>query len=915
MFRGERVVRRSAGAMTWSVAAMALLCLTGDAAAQQARGAHLPSPAELTRAQEQADAGALPPRRLVAAPHQPAKAAPEVSTSAQPVTPQAAPAAADAPRQPAEPAPERAPTSSERAHEDTMRLAEAGLDDEVSLDGMGALIERLGGLRVGPALDLSPYVRDARWEQAVALLTQEVEGRSEAQRCADAADLLDKLEVDEAKRARRSAESALAMRLLTGRARLCAGGALEAKGRADLEAISRAERGKPFGVLAAQALGRHGALKQPPSVQTSRSFSAQLKALDSLGSKPEGKGLALERLAHMREDARYAWHWYRVRLVEAGIFERHKQLDAAAQVWFSIHRRTRDWSNGDAIERDVRAFERRSGLTVITTTDLVDTMRELITKRHYKRAAAARREVEQALGLDAKKRRKERDGWRLVYNGLKAERERHRGDAARLFERAEPLLKAPELRVALYFGWARALRRLDRDLEAVTLYKKLADEHPTHPLADNARYQAGRLLQYSNKHAEARRQLELLVAMHPTSKFVDDALWRAAFSAYLMGDLKGVDAPLEHLIAHFGDRHDESGLTLGLKARYWMGVAALKRGEREIAAARLLDTLQRGPLTWYGRLADARLRELGVKPPAVRPASDLTASDLRDPARLHIPDDPRLRLAATLTRMRLWDEALDETRRWSNRSPKPPRVDLLLAGLYMAKDEPTRGHWFAKRFITERGPDATSLQAWGLAYPLHFMKHAHTYGAKYGVSPFLVQAIMRQESGFNPKIKSHAGAVGLMQLMPGTARYTARVFLDDDTLKTSTLTQPETSIQLGAMYIRVHTAYAKDRMPLALAGYNAGPNALKSWFARYGTRELDAFVESITYTEARGYVRKVMTNLFTYAALYGEGPLPGLKLKLPKQLGEWGEVPEVKALKARQRVAMVLGARMVAWVL
>ena len=156
------------------------------------------------------------------------------------------------------------------------------------------------------------------------------------------------------------------------------------------------------------------------------------------------------------------------------------------------------------------------------------------------------------------------------------------------------------------------------------------------------------------------------------------------------------------------------------------------------------------------------------------------------------------------------------------------------------------------------------------------MEFVHRWGATYEVDPFLVQAIMRQESGFRASVTSHAGAVGLMQLMPGTARYTARVFMEGEgvSVRRRELVEPQKNIRLGTMYIRVHTAHASESVALALAGYNAGPAPLERWFKEYGDRELDAFVESITYREARGYVRKVMTSYITYAGLYGDGTLP-----------------------------------------
>ena len=92
---------------------------------------------------------------------------------------------------------------------------------------------------------------------------------------------------------------------------------------------------------------------------------------------------------------------------------------------------------------------------------------------------------------------------------------------------------------------------------------------------------------------------------------------------------------------------------------------------------------------------------------------------------------------------------------------------------------------------------------------------------------------------------------------------------------------------------------------MALAGYNAGPAPLNSWFKRYGDREIDAWVESITYQQARGYVRKVYTSYVTYSALYGDGTLPTPKLELPKKLREWGDVPEVQHTKKGQKVSML----------
>jgi soluble lytic murein transglycosylase len=259
-------------------------------------------------------------------------------------------------------------------------------------------------------------------------------------------------------------------------------------------------------------------------------------------------------------------------------------------------------------------------------------------------------------------------------------------------------------------------------------------------------------------------------------------------------------------------------------------------------------------------------------------------------------------IAAPLIRAGFYNDAYQEIRR----QVYSKGVDLkkgraMLAALRLALGDHTTAHWMASKLLGAGGPTAQNVRTWATSFPLVFIQHIHKYAQTYDVHPMLVQAVMRQESGFRPKVKSYAGALGLMQLMPGTARYVARVFLDDENYRSKHIWKPETNIKLGSMYIRMHTAFASDRVPLALAGYNAGPAPLKRWFRDYGDRELDAWVESITYAQARGYVRKVMTSYITYSALYTPEAIPVLQLDMPKSLRRWGVIPGRSSHKVSAR--------------
>jgi soluble lytic murein transglycosylase len=408
-----------------------------------------------------------------------------------------------------------------------------------------------------------------------------------------------------------------------------------------------------------------------------------------------------------------------------------------------------------------------------------------------------------------------------------------------------------------------------------------------------------------NDHQAARDKFAEVVGLFPDSEKVPDALWRGAFSAYLLGDYEAAQAPLEHIIAHYPEVQDASELTIGLKASYWLGVAKLKNGEHASAATQLQKTVDRGPLTWYGRLAASRLEGMGEDVVVSIPKSRLTVDTLQDLTTLRIPEHKRLEVAAEYVRLGLYEDAIEELRDQVGLHPVPERAHQMLAGVYLANERPDKAHWMMKRHVAESGPTYHTMRDWGTAFPINYMELAHKYGSKYNVSPFLVQAIIRQESGFRPKVSSYAGAMGLMQLMPGTARYTQRQFAKGGHLSRSDIVDPEQNIKLGTMYIRIHTAFAADRVPMALAGYNAGPAPLESWFDRYGKREVDAWVESITYREARGYVRKVFTSYVAYSGLYGDGTLPKIEIEMPEDMRDWGDVPEVNKIEEGEPVSWV----------
>ncbi|MEY2833238.1 MAG: hypothetical protein RLZZ574_2497, partial [Cyanobacteriota bacterium] len=153
---------------------------------------------------------------------------------------------------------------------------------------------------------------------------------------------------------------------------------------------------------------------------------------------------------------------------------------------------------------------------------------------------------------------------------------------------------------------------------------------------------------------------------------------------------------------------------------------------------------------------------------------------------------------------------------------------------------------------------------WQALYPFPFESTILKWSKQRQLNPLLVTSLIRQESRFEPEIESSAGAMGLMQVIPPTAKAAA----ENIGLANYSMTNPEDNINIGTYYLDfTHQKYNNNSM-LAVASYNAGPNAVAKWVKRYGLKDADEFVEQIPYQETQGYVESVFENYWNYMLVY-----------------------------------------------
>lgn len=158
-------------------------------------------------------------------------------------------------------------------------------------------------------------------------------------------------------------------------------------------------------------------------------------------------------------------------------------------------------------------------------------------------------------------------------------------------------------------------------------------------------------------------------------------------------------------------------------------------------------------------------------------------------------------------------------------------------------------------------------------FPMPFKDAVLKRTAQIGLDPAYVYGLIRQESRFIMDARSSVGASGLMQVMPPTARWTAKKIGMTD-FKPHQITERDTNIAIGTGYLKLVLDDFAGSMPMAAAAYNAGPGRPRSWRGHAGAPVLEAAIwaENIPFNETRDYVKKVLSNTTNYAALISGQP-------------------------------------------
>ena len=390
--------------------------------------------------------------------------------------------------------------------------------------------------------------------------------------------------------------------------------------------------------------------------------------------------------------------------------------------------------------------------------------------------------------------------------------------------------------------------------QALEYFQLILEKYPTSEYVDRARFAAADIHEYFGRRPEAIQLYSDIIKLSPVGQIRDDAAWRLAWLYYRNGDLPSASEAFSTLSKQSGNG------PFGTAALYWQARISEKSGENDKARQTYRQITASAPESYYQSLSWRALQRLGdasEEPKWVVASSPQEADDppIAPELVFHLS---RARALGSLSLQHLAITELDEL----NRAATPSnRMRAFLMREYFKTGGYARSLQLANQLPSSRR-DREPYR-----YPLAFWQLIQQKAQQRGLDPYLVLALIRQESLFDARARSPAAALGLMQLLqPTAARVAKQIGIAVPT--PDMLFDPDVNLTLGTQYLKDLLARYSNNRQKAIAAYNAGESAVDRWEKEISTDDIEEFVERIPYVETRGYVKLVLRNQQIYKSLY-----------------------------------------------
>ncbi len=431
-----------------------------------------------------------------------------------------------------------------------------------------------------------------------------------------------------------------------------------------------------------------------------------------------------------------------------------------------------------------------------------------------------------------------------------------------------PYLENASRRAEARFFYLGAMRELGDNDQFVSLTRQLVADFPDSSWSEEALNNLGTHYIVTNEDALAALVFKEAYEKFPNGTHAERAAWKYGWYAYKTGNYEETERIFTSAAANF-PRSDYRPSWL-----YWSARAHARTGDRGPAETRMRLVYTDYMNSYYGRLAR---RQLAAQQ-AARLGTNATSDMLAVPAADRAPGPPVAEPPANADAIRqllaagLLDDGLNELRYAQRISGSSPVIDATIAWVYHQKGDLRRAIILMRRAYPQHlavGGEGLPAEILQIIFPLTYWESIKRNAKLHALDPYLVAALIAQESTFDPEARSAANAWGLMQIVPATGRRLARS-VGIRRFSTATLTNPDINIRLGTLYFsRLVDQFGGTHY--ALASYNAGESRVVRWKMERPGLDEDEFIDDIPFPETQNYVKRILGTAEDYRRIYGNG--------------------------------------------
>jgi soluble lytic murein transglycosylase len=415
-----------------------------------------------------------------------------------------------------------------------------------------------------------------------------------------------------------------------------------------------------------------------------------------------------------------------------------------------------------------------------------------------------------------------------------------------------PFLNGPVAEEA-NFHFVVATRGLKLKDEHRQLVRAYVDRFPASPFAEDLLNNLASAYIIDDEDAAADAIFREMLERFPAGRSAERAAWKAGWWAYREGRFNDAIAYFDKGASQF-PRSDYRPSWL-----YWSARAAQQAGDIETGVARLRLTATDYHNSYYGRLAVKRLA--GERGAAVTPSLQ------RQP---QVPQPvPTAGRIASLLSIGLNREAMNELQYAQRVWGDSPQLQATVALTHNRLGNVRAGINAMKRAYPQylaAGGEMLPTEILQVIFPVDYWPLLQRYSKERNLDPYLVAALVVQESNFDAAVRSHANAWGLMQILPSTGRQYARK-LGVRPFSTQRLTEAEVNVRLGTQ-IFADSIRKFGGVHFALAAYNAGDSRVLAWQREKPGLPQDEFIDDIPFPETQNYVKRILGTAEDYRYLY-----------------------------------------------